>query len=112
MAKAAAGSDRFKAARFQEASRAMNMDAMPRLHATGVTCPRCGIGKLAPASVVETLRVGDNAVEVAVEANVCGFCGERWFDPPAQAALDDAIRQLRDGDIAHLTRIGDVYRAS
>jgi YgiT-type zinc finger domain-containing protein len=88
------------------------MDAMPRLYVTGMICPRCGIGTLAPASVLETLRVGDNAVEVAVEAHVCGFCSEHWFDPPAQAALDEAIRQLRDGDIAHLTRIGDVYQAS
>lgn len=90
----------------------MNMDALPSLHIAGIICPRCGIGKLAPASVLETLRVGDNAVEVEVEANVCSFCGEHWFDPPAQAALDEAIRRLRDGDTAHLTRIGDVYRAS
>ena len=90
----------------------MNMEAMPRLYVAGMICPRCGIGKLAPASVLETLRVGDNAVEVAVEAYICDFCGEHWFDPPAQAALDDAIRRLRDGDVTHLTRIGDVYRAS
>lgn len=90
----------------------MNVDSLPGLHVAGMLCPRCGIGKLAPGSVLETLRVGDNAVEVAVEAFVCGFCGELWFDPPAQAALDDAIRRLRDGDVTHLTRIGDVYRAS
>ena len=90
----------------------MNMDSMPTLNVAGMICPRCGIGKLALASVVETVRVGDNAVEVAVEANICDYCGEHWFDPPAQAALDTAIRQLRDGEIAHLKHIGEVYRAS
>ena len=54
----------------------MNVDTLPWLHVAGMLCPHCGIGKLTAASVVETLRVGDNAVEVAVEAYVCGFCGE------------------------------------
>jgi len=90
----------------------MNMDAMPKLDVTGAICPRCGIGTLAPALVNETLRVGVNAVEVTTEANVCNYCAEHWFDPPAQAAIDAAIRRLRDGDTEHLTHRGEVYRAS
>jgi hypothetical protein len=35
----------------------MNMDALPSLHIAGIICPRCGIGKLAPASVLETLQL-------------------------------------------------------
>jgi len=86
---------------------------MDKLNVEGVTCPRCGIGTLAaPARVKDMLRVGDNAVEVCVEASVCGYCGEHWYDPPAQATIDDAIRRVRDGDVAHLTRIGEVYRPS
>ena len=88
------------------------MRDMNKLHVEGLTCPRCGIGTLSPAQVIETLRVGENAVEVTVEANVCDYCAENWFDPPAQAAIDEAIRRLRDGDVAHLTHIGELYRAS
>ncbi|HEV7129311.1 MAG TPA: YgiT-type zinc finger protein [Ktedonobacterales bacterium] len=90
----------------------MDMRHMTPLHVEGIICPRCGIGTLSPATVSETLRVGDNAVEVTVEANVCGYCAEHWFDPPAQAQLDAAIRRLRDGDVAQFTHIGEVYRAS
>jgi YgiT-type zinc finger domain-containing protein len=88
------------------------MHGMNHLHVDGLTCPRCGVGTLSPARVVETLRVGANAVEVTVEANVCSYCAEHWFDPPAQAVIDDAIRRLRDGDLSHLTHIGELYRAS
>lgn len=90
----------------------MNLNAMKKLDVEGVTCPRCGIGTLSPATVEETLRVGANAVEVTVPANVCSYCGEHWFDPPAQTMIDAAIRRLRDGDVSHLTHIGEVYRAS
>jgi YgiT-type zinc finger domain-containing protein len=75
-----------------------------------MTCPRCGIGTLAPAVVAETLRVGANAVEVSVAANLCGYCGEHWFDPPAQAVIDAAIKQVRDGDVSHLAHLGELYR--
>lgn len=88
----------------------MDMHNVGRLYVEGMTCPRCGIGTLSPAHVVETLRVGANAVEVEVEANVCSYCAEHWFDPPAQALIDDAIRRLRDGDTAHLTHIAELYR--
>ena len=88
------------------------MQDMSSLNVEGVTCPRCGIGTLSSATVDETLRVGTNAIEVTVNANVCGYCGEHWFDPPAQAVLDAAIRRLRDGDVTHLRHIGEVYRAS
>lgn len=90
----------------------VNMSGMSKLDVAGVICPRCGIGTLSPATVDETLRVGANAVEVTVEANICGYCGEHWFDPPAQAVIDTAIRRRRDGDLSHLTHIGEVYRAS
>ena len=82
------------------------------LNVEGLVCPRCGVGVLSPAHVTETLRVGSDAVEVAVDANVCSYCAEHWFDPPAQAIIDDAIRRLRDGDTSRLTRIGKLYRAS
>ena len=82
------------------------------LNVEGLTCPRCGVGILSPARVTETLRVGSDAIEIAVDANVCSYCAEHWFDPPAQEIIDDAIRRLRDGDTSHLTRIGELYRAS
>jgi hypothetical protein len=82
------------------------------LNVEGLTCPRCGIGTLSPDDVVETFRAGANAVEVEIEANVSSYCAEHWFDPPAQALIDDAIRRLRDGDTTHLIHIGELYRAS
>ncbi len=97
---------------FQETSHAMSTRNDQTLNMEGLTCPRCGVGVLAPARVTETLRVGSDAVEVAVDANVCSYCAEHWFDPPAQAIIDDAIRRLRDGDTSRLTRIGELYRAS
>ncbi len=90
----------------------MNVGSGQQLNVEGLICPRCGVGVLSPARVIETLRVGSDAVEVAVDANVCSYCAEHWFDPPAQAIIDDAIRHLRDGDTSHLTRIGELYRAS
>ncbi|MGO8950949.1 MAG: YgiT-type zinc finger protein [Ktedonobacterales bacterium] len=83
-----------------------------RLNVEGVICPRCGIGTLSPATVNETLRVGANAVEVTVDANVCSYCDEHWLDLAAQTIIDTAIRRLRDGDTSHLEAIGELYRAS
>lgn len=77
-----------------------------------IICPRCGQGTLSRQSVVETIAVGSNAVQVTVDADVCSFCGERWFDPAATAVIDAAIQKLRTGDVAHLTHIGELYRAS
>ena len=76
---------------FQETDCAVNMHNMNHLQVDGLICPRCGVGTLSPARVVETLRVGADAVEVAVDANVCSYCSEHWFDPPAQALIDDAF---------------------
>lgn len=83
-----------------------------RLDVEGVTCPRCGIGTLSLATVNETLRVGTNAVEVTVEANVCNYCDEHWLDLAAQTVIDTVIRRLRTGDMSHLEAIGELYRAS
>lgn len=77
----------------------------------GMICPRCGQGTLSRQTVDETITVGNNAVQVTVEADVCSFCGERWFDPAATAVIDAVIQQLRTGDVAHLTHIGELYRA-
>lgn len=38
--------------------------------------------------------------------------GERWFGPQATAMIDEAIKRLRVHDVAHLTAIGEMYRAS
>jgi YgiT-type zinc finger domain-containing protein len=78
----------------------------------GMTCPRCGRGTLSAQTVVETLAVGSNAVQVTAEADVCSFCGERWFGPTASAIIDEAIGRLRAGDVSHMTSIGELYRAS
>lgn len=78
----------------------------------GIICPCCGQGTLSRQVVEETIVVGSNAVQVTVEADVCSFCGERWFDPAATAIIDAAIQKLRAGDVAHLTHIGELYRAS
>ncbi len=77
-----------------------------------IICPRCGQGKLSRETVVETIVVGSNAMQVTVDADVCSFCGERWFDPVATAVIDAAIEKLRTGDVTHLTHIGELYRAS
>jgi hypothetical protein len=82
------------------------------INVEGLTCPRCGIGTLSPAEVTETIQVGVNAVQVTVEANVCSWCEEHWFELPAQAIIDKAIRRLRSGDHSHLRAIGEVYRVS
>lgn len=83
------------------------MQTMPAM-----ICPRCGRGTLAPETVIETITVRNNAIQVTVRADVCSFCGERWFDPQATAAIDDAILKLRTDDVSHLTHIGEMYRAS
>jgi YgiT-type zinc finger domain-containing protein len=80
--------------------------------ANGMTCPRCGRGILSVQTVVETVAVGSNAVQVTADADVCSFCGERWFGPAATAIIDEAIRKLRAGDVSHLIMIGELYRAS
>jgi YgiT-type zinc finger domain-containing protein len=80
--------------------------------ATGMTCPRCGRGTLAPQIVEETITVGNNAVQVTIPAEVCSFCGERWFDSAATTVIDAAIVKLRTGDTTHLTHVGELYRAS
>jgi YgiT-type zinc finger domain-containing protein len=80
--------------------------------ADGMICPRCGRGTLSTQTVVETVAVGNNAVQVTAKADVCSFCGERWFGPAATALIDEAIGRLRTGDISRLTPIGELYRAS
>lgn len=77
-----------------------------------VTCPLCGRSALSSQTVIETIAVGNNAVQVTVLADVCSFCGERWFDPQATATIDEAILKLRTSDVSHLTHIGELYRAS
>lgn len=78
----------------------------------GMTCPRCGRGTLSAQTVDETVVVGNNAVQVTVNADICSFCGERWLGPSETAKIDEAIARLRAGDVAHLTPIGELYRAS
>jgi len=76
------------------------------------TCPRCGIGTLSPQVVQETITVGNDAVQVTVNADVCSYCGEHWFVQQATAIIDAALKKLRDGDTTQLTHIGEVYKAS
>ncbi len=84
----------------------------PMITAGGMTCPRCGHGTLSVQTVMETVAVGNYAVQVTAEADVCSFCGERWFGPAATAMIDEAIAKLRSGDVSELTPIGELYRAS
>jgi hypothetical protein len=60
--------------------------------------------------VVETVAVGSNAVQVTAEADVCSFCGERWFGPAVTSVIDEAIAKLRSGDVSRLTVIGEYYQ--
>ena len=77
----------------------------------GMTCPRCGRGTLSRQTVDETVVVGADAVQVTVGADVCSFCGERWFGPAETAAMDDTIARLRADDVSHLKPIGELYHA-
>ncbi len=72
----------------------------------------CWGGNPSPQTVMETVAVGNNAVQVTAEADVCSFCGERWFGPAATAMIDEVIGKLRAGDVSELTPIGELYRAS
>lgn len=38
-----------------------------------IHCPRCGQGTLSRQRVVETIAMGSNAVQVAVNADVCSL---------------------------------------
>jgi YgiT-type zinc finger domain-containing protein len=78
----------------------------------GVICPRCGQGALSPQIVTETIVVSNNAVQVTVQADVCSFCSEHWFDPQATAKIDAVIKSLHDGNVAHLKHLGELYQAS
>jgi hypothetical protein len=98
--------------RFQEADFMKNVHETTQLNIEGFICPRCGIGTLSPQQVTETLRVGVNAVQVTVAANVCDWCEEHWFDLRAQNIIDTAIRHLLNGDRSHLKAIGEVYQVS
>ena len=74
-----------------------------------MTCPRCGGETLARQTVDETAVVGADAVQVTVGADVCSFCGERWFGPAETATMDIAIARLRADDFSHLKPIGELY---
>lgn len=76
-----------------------------------VTCPLCGRGKVSPAVATEMIRVGLDAVEVTVDAQICSYCCEKWYDPSAQAIIDAAVHCLRSGERSQLHVIGRIYRA-
>jgi YgiT-type zinc finger domain-containing protein len=78
----------------------------------GLKCPRCGHEETLVAQVVEEpITVGENVVIVPLRAGVCSYCGERVFDPEAMARIDAAIIEVRSGNVAALTHVGEVYRA-
>ena len=75
------------------------------------TCPLCGRSKVSPEVATEMIRVGLDAVEVTVDAQVCSYCHEKWYDVSAQAIMDAAVQCLRSGERSRLQAIGRIYRA-
>ena len=77
----------------------------------GLKCLRCGHENTFEArEVEEPITVGNDVVLVPLRAGVCSFCGERVFDTVAMAKIDAAIAQVRAGNVAALTRVGEVFR--
>jgi len=76
----------------------------------GLLCPNCGReNTYSVRSIEKTLRVGNDTVTVAVIAGVCQVCGEEALDDAATSRIDDAVQQVRTGDLQHLQAVGHAY---
>jgi YgiT-type zinc finger domain-containing protein len=58
----------------------------------------------------EPVTVGQNTAIVRIHAAVCRFCGERVFDLPNRARLEEVRSRLERGEVAGFEPVGLTYR--
>lgn len=58
----------------------------------------------------EPITVGANTAIVHIRAAVCRFCGERVYDLPTSARLDQVRQRLSARDVAGFEPVGVTYR--
>jgi YgiT-type zinc finger domain-containing protein len=60
--------------------------------------------------VEESVTVAGNTALVRIHAAVCRFCGERVYDLPNRARLEQVRQQLGSGEVADFEPVGVTYR--
>jgi YgiT-type zinc finger domain-containing protein len=67
---------------------------VPEMEPARSRCPSCGRGELSARTVEETVAVGGDEALLTLAAEICDYCGERWFGPDATASIDEVIERL------------------
>ncbi len=76
----------------------------------GIVCPRCGREDTYVLRDIEyPVTVDGNAVTVAITVGECTYCGEQLLDKVASSTIEEAVRHLRQGDVAALMHTGESY---
>lgn len=76
----------------------------------GIVCPRCGRENTYILRDIEyPAQVNGNAVTVAITVGECTYCGEQLLDRVASSRVEEAVRRMRQGDLAALTHTGESY---
>jgi YgiT-type zinc finger domain-containing protein len=69
-------------------------------------CARCGSTDLEDREVEKLVRGGSDVVALTVPATVCRHCGERFFSLETIKVLEDARRDLEQGEVGRFRELG------
>jgi YgiT-type zinc finger domain-containing protein len=71
-------------------------------------CFRCGSTELELKTVEELVRRGPYVVALALQADVCTRCGERYLQRQDVVAIEDVRRRLERGELAGFRVTGEL----